>query len=231
MKGKNLAIALLVAIASSGPALGASLEDARDLIEKERFEAALTLLGQAGPPAEEAQRLLLLTRALNGLGDWERGVEAGERAAEMAASSSEAHLAYAIALGNKLASVGRMRAMMTIGDYKNALAKARELDPNDVDARIEEIGFLLSAPGVAGGSKSKAEDKLGELRSLDARQADLLQGDLKRSEGDVDAAIELYRRVLETSPGDPDAYVRLGFAFQAGERGSARSPLPEPSTG
>ena len=201
------------------PALAGPVEEARSLMDEGRHERAAELLidGLDAAPAR-AEALILLTTALNAIGDYKRGVDYGEQAVEADEKSSEAHLQYARAVRIKMQNVSKMKAMFTIGTYKKQLAKAIELDSKNVEARLEEIGFLIQAPGIAGGDKDKARRRIEEVKPLDWRQAMLMQGMLNQAEQDTDGAIATYNQMIERDGEDFEARQALAFTLQSMER-------------
>ena len=62
---------------------------------------------------------------------------------------SDAHLQYARALRTRLQNISKVKAMFSLKTYKRALNTALELAPDNLDAREEQIGFLVNAPGFA----------------------------------------------------------------------------------
>ena len=88
----------------------------------------------------------------------------------------------------KLNQISRVKGMLVIGRYKSALRKALELDPKNVDARVEEIGFLIHAPGIIGGSETKAQEKIDDLKSTHRREAMVMQAELRDKQEDARGA-------------------------------------------
>lgn len=115
MPFKNLFLILLFPAfaAYAGP-----LEEARSLVDQEKYELARPLLETAVKnPADEAEASLLLTTTCSQLGDWKSAVNYGENAIELLPKSSDAHYRYAVALRIKMTNNGKMKAMFTLGTY------------------------------------------------------------------------------------------------------------------
>lgn len=200
------------------PALAGPVEDARALMDEGRHRQAAGLLtARLDQASSKPEALILLTSALNTIGDYKQGVEYGEQAVEAAPDSSEAHLQYARALRIKMQN-HRMRAMFIVGTYKKELQRAIELDPKNVEARTEEIGFLTQAPGIAGGDKDKARARIEELKPIDWREAMIMQASLHQAEKDPDAAIAVYTKMIERDPKDDPIRQALAFSLQAKKR-------------
>ncbi|MDQ4078724.1 MAG: tetratricopeptide repeat protein [Chloroflexota bacterium] len=96
------------------------------------------------------------------------------------------------------------------GEYQDALQHARAavaLDQDSFEARLSEAATL-----VAMGENEQARERLQAMRMEFAGQplVEQLYGDLLASEGEAEAAIECYRRVLELEP--DNHVVRLKLA-------------------
>ncbi len=212
----RLTLALLLICA---PALADELEEARGLVEAGSFEEARGILeGAIEVPSQRAQGLVLLTEALNGLEEYEEGVKTGEEAVELLPESSEAHLQYAVALRIKMSNVGKMKAMFTVGTYKKELQRAIDLDPGNVDALTEEVGYLGNAPGIAGGDLDKAREKAQELRKYDERAAAQMLAQIEMNDGHPDKAIKALEELVEATPDDWLSRFQLAMMLQGEER-------------
>jgi tetratricopeptide (TPR) repeat protein len=191
------------------------LDEARTRIEAGDPAGARPLLERAvADPARESEATVLLARAFNALGDWESGIRHGKRAVELLPEGAEARYRYAEALRVKLSSVSRMKAMLSLGDYKAAVQRAIELDPRHVGARREEIGYLTFAPTIAGGDLAKARRRIEELAGIDWRAATFCRAQLEAREGDDDAALATYAQVLDRHPDDAESRIELGLLLQ-----------------
>ena len=209
----------LVLLLICAPALADELEEARGLVETGSFEEARGILeGAIEVPSQRAQGLVLLTEALNGLEEYEEGVKIGEEAVELLPESSEAHLQYAVALRIKMSNVGKMKAMFTVGTYKKELQRAIDLDPGNVDALTEEVGYLGNAPGIAGGDLDKAREKAQELRKYDERAAAQMLAQIEMKDGHPDKAIQALEELVEATPDDWLSRFQLAMMLQGEER-------------
>lgn len=209
--------ALLSAL--SGTLCAASIEEATELLEAGRPSVALKML-EALEDDAAGVRLLWMTRAANELDDWRRALDYGEQVVGRMPSSSDAHLAYAIAIRNKMAEVGKLRALAALGAYKRELARAIELDPQSADAHQEEIGYLINAPGIAGGDKARAREKLEELREISPVDALVMEAELEIQLDNRKAAYAIWTRILELEPDNTSARMSRAMALQSEQQWS-----------
>jgi tetratricopeptide (TPR) repeat protein len=198
------------------PILAGPIEEARTLMEQGRYEQAVAVLEEAlRDEALKPAALVEITRLYNETQDYEKGVDYGEQAVEALPESSTAHLEYARALKFKMNEISRMRATFLIGTYKKELRKALELDPQNVEARVEEIGFFLHAPGIIGGSETKAQERIDRLKQTAWRDAMLMQAELQRKQEDPAGAIRTYDEMIGRDAEDKMARQALAFALQS----------------
>ncbi len=208
-------VVLLVALLST-PILAGTIEEARTLMVQGRYEQAAEVLeGALRDEALKASALVEITRLYNETEDYEKGVDYGEQAIEALPESSAAHLEYARALKFKMNKISRMKAMFLIGTYKTELRKALELDPENVEARVEEIGFFIYAPGVIGGSKTKAQERIDSLKKTAWRDAMLMQAELQRKQEDPAGASRTYGEMIGRDAEDAVARQALAFTLQS----------------
>ena len=195
------------------------VDDATALMAQGHFEEARPLLERALEDSDmEALAVLPLVQTCNELEDWEAGVDYGKRAIKLLPKSSDAHYQYAVALRTKMTNVGKARAMFTIRAYKKELKEAIRLDPKNVDAIVERIGFLINAPGVAGGDLDEAEAELVGLERLNWLLAKKMQLGIAIRREDVLAATNVSKEILKRHPDDAETRSVLAYAFQQDER-------------
>lgn len=92
--------------------------------------------------------------------------------------------------------------------------RAMQLDPNDASPRLHLAGLLIHQDQAA------ARNLLEELLQQDDRNksAHYLLAQLETSVGDYDRALQLYQRLCEIDPEDPQAVYMTGlFKLQGGE--------------
>ena len=199
----------------AAPLSAAGLDEARTLLEQRKFAEAKTLLERtAADPALRGESLVLLTRACNALEDWENGVKYGKEAAELRPEDSGAHFEYAQALRIKMTKISKIKAMMSLSNYKKELARSLELDPKNLDARDEQLAFLSNAPGFAGGDMKEARQKATELVALDWHRGKNWLANIELKNQKDEAAVPILREVVGRYPDDVQAHLRLAHTLQ-----------------
>jgi len=212
----RLFLALLL-VATSG--LAGQLENARLLIDSGRFDDARQALEQARrEPRLEGEALIMLTEICNAEEDFKCGIEHGDRAVEALPDSADSHYQYAVALRIKMSEVSKVKAMFALKPYKKELATAIMLDSKHVAARAEEVGFLINAPGFAGGDKERGRRRIEELKEIDWETGMSMLVELELLEEHPDRAIEIRRELVAADPDNTSHRTNLAFLLQGQER-------------
>lgn len=187
------------------------LAEVRALVASEDWEGAHTALAaRAAQEGEDGEVLSLLSLVARMRGDVEGALDFGERATSAAPDSSDAHLQYCRALGQKMQRGGMLAAMGSLGDFRDALDRARELDPANLDARGDEIAFHLIAPGIAGGDREQGLELARELTALDRERGLPLYVWALSANDETELALATARAALEEDPGNRQ--LRLSLA-------------------
>jgi tetratricopeptide (TPR) repeat protein len=201
------------------PAQAGDLDDARVLLEEQRLDEARAVLERSvANPRTETEALVLLTRVCNEQEAYEDGIDYGKRLVALLPESSEAHLLYAQAVRIKLSKVSKVKAMFSLGTYKNELNRALELDGENADAMEEKIGFLAHAPGMAGGDLDEAATWVEKLKRLDPERGTILEAELEFKKGNEERGLEIWRNALQKNPADGDLRLRLAYWYQSHEK-------------
>jgi tetratricopeptide (TPR) repeat protein len=141
-----------------------------------------------------------------------------EKAAELEPSVAEhrvwlgrayGQLAVRSSFGKKFGLAKRSRA---------ALERAVELDPTSLDARSSLIQFYLLAPGLVGGSTSRAREHAAELAKQSAFRGALARAWIAEDRKEYDDAAREYRDAIASAPDSLISYWGLAQLWQRGER-------------
>ncbi len=174
----------------------------------------IALIGTGMAEAVSEQQKTAVNNALK-INDWDLALDLAEDLVDDFPQSSVAHYLLASAIRVKMQDVSQVRAMFSLGDYKEALATAIKLDPKNIDARTEEIGFYLFAPGIAGGDQEFAQQRIEELKTVDAFSAKQMETQLAAINKDSVKQEKLYKEMLTLRPSDPNTLMNYaGFELQ-----------------
>jgi hypothetical protein len=124
-------------------------------------ELQRTALQRLAAQPDDAQAVLALALAAMERDDPAARQVALQRAqacAEKQPRSAACQYSFGVLLGLQAASEGLIKAARSVGTVKDALTAAHEADPAWYPARSALIEFHLLAPGMLGGSRSKADE-------------------------------------------------------------------------
>src|ERR1700744_1596142 len=155
----------------------ASRTDVINDLQQRRADHALELLRPAttaGSNDAEAQQLLCRL----GLQPvrWNDAVDACRKAVDLDPNSSNNHLWYGRALGEKANRVSFLKAYGIAKRVKAEFETAVALDPHNAEALSDLGEYYTEAPSIVGGGKDKATDVAAKLDAVDRARAEELRG-------------------------------------------------------
>ncbi|GLQ21593.1 tetratricopeptide repeat protein [Algimonas porphyrae] len=209
----------------------------RRVIQSQRLILALSILVVLTSPAlaDDCQGVETERQAIEALitqGDLKQAKKQAKALTDRADGCAAAHMALASVYRARLNDAGGLKALSAARTYRRALADALAIEPDNLDARTDEIGFLINAPSIAGGSRDKAALRIAELRSLDPVRAAQMQVMAAKAEGDTDVIMAALSDVLALTPQDHavrSEYVRrLILADKTDKARTLLDQWPEP---
>jgi tetratricopeptide (TPR) repeat protein len=184
-------------------------------LQQGRADHALQLLQPAteGSTADaEAQQLLC--RLELQLERWNEAVASCERAVSLDDNSSNNHLLYGRALGEKADRVSFIKAYGLAKRVKAEFETAVALDPRNAEALSALGEYYTEAPSIVGGGKDKAVAVAGKLDDVDRARAEELRGHIAASDKDTAAAEQHFREAIAASPRSASYWMVLGSFYQ-----------------
>jgi tetratricopeptide (TPR) repeat protein len=220
MRVRSLALVAVILAAGSPAGAQTPVEAARALVARYHedpaaLDRARDLLDAALAQDRKVETMAMLSYVQFLIGDvrattaeaklaaYDRGREIGQRAAELAPKSVDAHLWYAINTARWGETKGVLRSLFLLPTIRRELDTLLELDPRSVRAHILAGNVLLEVPGFAGGDRAKAEEHFKKALEIDPRftnaRVDLARVYIADARY-ADARRELQRVVDETRP-------------------------------
>lgn len=215
-------MALLSAACLSAAALPLQAQTATDAVaafEARRYdqaEAAFRAILSANP--EDPTALQYLGRAALRKGDDAGAARYLEQAVRAEPSNAAHHLWLGRAYAAAALHASLFRRASLARKIRSSFERAVELEPGNVDARMDLLRFYVVAPGIVGGSVSKAREQARAIVALDAMCGHIANGIVEEKEGDDARAEREYRAALAMSPSDAAPYYALGSMYQRAGR-------------
>ncbi|HXA67342.1 MAG TPA: tetratricopeptide repeat protein [Bryobacteraceae bacterium] len=148
------------------------------------------------------------------LRDYNKAISSLERAIALEPGRSDYHYWLGKSYGRKAEETSRFTpfsafslAHKTHREFETAV----RLDENNLEAQRDLIRYLMTAPGIAGGSEEEAQQRIHALAAVDSTEAALAQAGLFDSRKKFDEADQEYRKVLDNKPD------RIGVYFEIAE--------------
>jgi tetratricopeptide (TPR) repeat protein len=215
-------IARLLLIASLVPlqasALALSTEGRTDVLhdlQQGRADAAIHLLEPAtAADSRDAEAEQLLCRLALQLEQWDNAIAACQKAVAIDGNSSNNHLWYGRALGEKADRVSFIKAYGLAKHVKAEFEIAAALDPRNAEALSALGEYYTEAPGIVGGGKDKAAAVADKLDDVDRARAEELRGRIAASNKETAAAEQHFRGAITASHRPASYWMVLGSFYQ-----------------
>jgi tetratricopeptide (TPR) repeat protein len=187
-------------------------DSAKDMLAAGRVDEAITELnGRLSSAPTDAESANLLCRAYFALEDWNRAESSCRKAASLAPDNSSFHLWLGRVYGEKADRASFLAAAGLAGKVRGEFERAVQLDPKDVDARLDLAEFYLEAPGIVGGSEQKAREQAQYIALLNPAREHWVYARIAEKKKDAATAEREYHQYIDLSKGDAEAW--LNFAL------------------
>jgi tetratricopeptide (TPR) repeat protein len=133
--------------------------------------------------------------------------------------SSTALSKYYFHLGNiygfKAMEASILRKPARARSARRSFETSVELDPDNNEARMGLIMFYTQAPGIMGGSMSKALEQVEEIKKRDPVQGHLAMANIHRAENNLEEAERECIAAREIDPSNPMPYMILITIYES----------------
>jgi Tfp pilus assembly protein PilF len=128
------------------------------------------------------------------------------------------HLWLGRALGEKADRANPFAAAVLAGKVRGEFERAVQLNPKDVDARLDLAEFYLSAPEIVGGGEDKAREQAQFIATMDSGREHWVYARIAEKKKDATTAEREYRQYIDLSHGDAEAWLNLAIFFRNQKR-------------
>jgi len=219
--------------------LTASMADsAKDMLAGGRVDEAITELnGRLSSAAADAESSNLLCRAYFALEDWDRAESSCRKAVSLDPDNSRFHLWLGRVYGEKADRSSFLAAAGLAGKVRGEFERAVQLNPKDVDARLDLAEFYLAAPGIVGGGEQKARAQAQSIATVNPAREHWVYARIAEQKKDAATAEREYHRYIDLSKGDAEAWLNLALFLRRQKRFDemeqaivklSQSPMPKP---
>ncbi len=168
----------------------------------------------AAAVADETEGAFGQARELVRRGQFPAAIALLEKCVAAQPGSSSYHHWLGRAIGLQAAQSGMTAGLASVGKIKGYLEKAIALDPANVEARQDLVILYRAVPGFLGGSATKADEQLAEIRRRDPSLASQIEGDLLAGEKKPAEAEAAYYKSAQANRSRPMPHVRLALLHQ-----------------
>ena len=190
---------------------GDPLDTARKQFEAGDYTRAAGILQAAlSKSANDAQLHYWLARCYYELKDFDRAVTSAERAVQLDPQNSLYHQWLGRAYGEK---ADRDHSFSLARRVRREFETAVRLEPKNLSARRDLVDFLIDAPWIVGGDKSRAWQEAEAIATLDPIEGRLARAAYWFEQKKFDRAEAEYRQVLQAKPQRIEPYYEAADFF------------------
>ena len=196
-----------------------AVDSARNMLASGRIDEAIaTLHGRLSSDPGDAESFNLLCRAYFALDDWERAESSCRKAVSLEPNNSRFHLWLGRVYGEKADRANFLSAASLAGKTRTEFQRAVDLNPKDMDARLDLAEFYLEAPGIVGGGQDKARAQAKVIGTVSPDREHWIYARIAEKNKDAAAAEREYRQGIDLSHGDAESWLNLALFLRRQKR-------------
>ena len=194
-------------------------DSAQEMLAAGRADDAIAALNTrvASAPAD-AESYNLLCRSYFALEDWNRAETSCKKAVSLDPNNSRFHLWLGRVYGEKAERANFLSAMSLAGKIRGGFERAVQLNPKDVDARLDLAEYYLEAPGIVGGGEQKALAQAQSVGAMDPAREHWIYARIAEKKKDATTAEREYHQYIDLSKGDAEAWLNLALFLHRQKR-------------
>ncbi len=200
--------------------LSASVSDsAKDMLAAGRVDDAIAELnGRLSSAPSDAESANLLCRAYFALEEWDRAESSCRKATALDPQNSRFHLWLGRVYGEKADRANFMAAAGLAGKVRGEFERAVQLNPKDVEARLDLAEFYVDAPAIVGGGEQKAREQAQFVGAMSPAREHWIYARIAEHKKDSAAAEREYHQYIDLSNGDAEAWLNLALFLRRQKR-------------
>ncbi len=215
-RASRVLLALLGLMAASTACVA---DSAKDMLAAGRIDEAITELnGRLSSAPAHAESSNLLCRAYFALEDWDRAESSCRKAVSLDPDNSRFHLWLGRVYGEKADRASFLAAAILAGKVRGEFERAVQLDPNNLDARLDLAEFYLEAPAIMGGGEQKAREQAQSIATVNPAREHWVYARIAEQKKDAAAAEREYHQSIDLSKGDAEPWLNLAFFLRRQKR-------------
>jgi tetratricopeptide (TPR) repeat protein len=188
-----------------------SADSAQEMISAGRIDDAIAELnGRLSTAPSDAASSNLLCRAYYELEDWDRAEAACKKAVALDPANSFYHLWLGRVYGEKADRANFLSASGLAVKVREEFERAVQLNPTDLDARVDLAEFYILAPSIMGGGEQKAQALAQSIAATSPSREHWIYARSAEQRKDLSTAEHEYRQSIELASGDAQPW--LGYA-------------------
>jgi tetratricopeptide (TPR) repeat protein len=200
-------------------AVCALADSARDMLTSGRVDEAISALnGRLSSSPSDAESSNLLCRAYFALEEFDLAESSCKKAVALEPENGRYHRWLGHVYGEKADRTNFLSAAGLAGKTRGEFERAVQLDPHDVDARVDLAEFYLEAPGIVGGGRDKALAEAKFIGTTDPAREHWVYARVAEKNHDTRTAEQEYRHMIDASKGDSEAWLNLALFYRHQKR-------------
>jgi tetratricopeptide (TPR) repeat protein len=209
----------LLAVVLPLSALPAAADSAKEMLAAGRIDEAITALnGRLSSAPADAESSNLLCRSYFALEEWNRAETACKRAVALDSGNGRFHLWLGRVYGEKADRASFLSAAGLAGKTRDEFQRAVQLNPQDIDARLDLAEFYVEAPGIVGGGEDKAREQARSIGANDPAREHWVYARIAEKKKDAQSAEREYREQIKLSNGDAEAWLNYALFLRRQRR-------------
>lgn len=215
---RRLTRSLLLLILATASLSATAIDSARDMLAAGRIDDVITTLHGHSLEPSDAESANLLCRAYLAIDDLSRAEASCKKAIALEPNNSRYHRWLGHVYGEKADRANFLSAAGLAGKTRQEFERAVQLDPNDVETRSDLAEFYFEAPGIVGGGQDKARAQAKIFASAAPAREHWVYAHIAEKNNDPVTAEREYRRMIEASNGDSEAWLSLALFYRHQKR-------------